>query len=166
MGMPIAYLLAGNYAAEPNLRMVLEGRSDVGHQFLVGVASTGENSKINGVCPGKQNAVSAEFSRNRRHEGFQGFDLRHERPHEGGSPLLQGKWLLRFSPEAGAGAAQDALDWHADGRTVYKKKHEIKNGPGHPAALPEGSRRLTGLSCIAGRGRLFLRQVGNAVPIA
>ncbi len=36
MGMPIGYLINGNLAAESNLRMILEGRGDVGHNFLAG----------------------------------------------------------------------------------------------------------------------------------
>ncbi|MGL5677443.1 MAG: NAD(P)H-dependent oxidoreductase [Cellulosilyticaceae bacterium] len=39
MGMPIGYLLSGSYSKEFNLRQVVEGRSQVGHQFLAGVAS-------------------------------------------------------------------------------------------------------------------------------
>lgn len=38
MGMPIGYLISGNYPAEENLRMVIEGRSEVGGNFLAGVA--------------------------------------------------------------------------------------------------------------------------------
>jgi hypothetical protein len=38
MGMPIGYLISGNYPAEENLRMIIEGRSEVGGNFLAGVA--------------------------------------------------------------------------------------------------------------------------------
>jgi multimeric flavodoxin WrbA len=40
MGMPVGYLLAGNYSQETNLRLVIEGRNEVGHQFLAGVATS------------------------------------------------------------------------------------------------------------------------------
>lgn len=36
-GMPFAYLVNGDYEAEPNLRTVIEARSEVGHNFLAGV---------------------------------------------------------------------------------------------------------------------------------
>ncbi len=39
MGMPIGYLVNGEYSAESNLQMILEGRSEVGGNFLAGVAT-------------------------------------------------------------------------------------------------------------------------------
>lgn len=39
MGMPVAYLVSGEYSKEMNLRMILEGRAQVGGNFLAGVAS-------------------------------------------------------------------------------------------------------------------------------
>ncbi len=39
MGMPMGYLINGNLALEPNLRMILDGRADVGHNFLAGYAT-------------------------------------------------------------------------------------------------------------------------------
>lgn len=39
MGMPVAYLVSGEYSNETNLRMILEGRAEVGGNFLAGVAS-------------------------------------------------------------------------------------------------------------------------------
>ena len=39
MGMPVAYLVSGHYKNENNLRMILEGRSEVGGNFLCGVAT-------------------------------------------------------------------------------------------------------------------------------
>jgi len=38
MGIPIGYLISGNYYAEANLQMIIEGRSEVGGNFLAGVA--------------------------------------------------------------------------------------------------------------------------------
>lgn len=38
MGSPTAYLVNGDYAHEPNLQMVLEGRANVGGNYLCGVA--------------------------------------------------------------------------------------------------------------------------------
>ena len=39
MGMPIGYLISGNYSREFNLQMILEGRAQVGSNFLAGVAT-------------------------------------------------------------------------------------------------------------------------------
>jgi multimeric flavodoxin WrbA len=42
MGMPMGYLVSGHYGAEKNLQMIVEGRAQVGGNFLAGVA-TDEN---------------------------------------------------------------------------------------------------------------------------
>ncbi len=39
MGMPIGYLISGHYSREENLRMIVEGRAEVGGNFLAGVAT-------------------------------------------------------------------------------------------------------------------------------
>lgn len=39
MGMPMGYLISGNYALEGNLRMIVEGRAEVGGNYLCGVAT-------------------------------------------------------------------------------------------------------------------------------
>ena len=39
MGMPVGYLVSGDYSREFNLQMVLEGRSQVGGNFLAGIAT-------------------------------------------------------------------------------------------------------------------------------
>lgn len=39
IGMPVGYLVYGDLANEPNLRMVMEGRADVGQNFLAGIAT-------------------------------------------------------------------------------------------------------------------------------
>ena len=38
MGKPTGYLISGNYSSEANLQMIIEGRSEVGGNFLAGVA--------------------------------------------------------------------------------------------------------------------------------
>ena len=42
MGMPVGYIVNGNYSAEKNLQTVIEGRANVGGNFMCGVA-TNEN---------------------------------------------------------------------------------------------------------------------------
>jgi len=39
MGMPMGYLISGNYSREFNLQMIVEGRAQVGGNFLAGVAT-------------------------------------------------------------------------------------------------------------------------------
>lgn len=39
MGMPVGYLISGDYSREFNLQMIVEGRAEVGHNFLAGVAT-------------------------------------------------------------------------------------------------------------------------------
>ena len=44
MGMPVGYLVSGCYSKEDNLRMIVEGRAQVGHNYLAGVATDEENT--------------------------------------------------------------------------------------------------------------------------
>ncbi len=39
MGAPVGYLVSGAYSREQNLQMIVEGRAQVGHNFLAGVAT-------------------------------------------------------------------------------------------------------------------------------
>ena len=39
VGMPVGYLISGNYSEEANLQMILEGRAQVGGNVLVGMAT-------------------------------------------------------------------------------------------------------------------------------
>ena len=43
-GTPIAYVISGPYSWEPNLQMIVEGRSEVGGNYLAGVATDEENT--------------------------------------------------------------------------------------------------------------------------
>ena len=44
VGMPVGYLVSGNYSAEHNLRTVIEARSETGGNFLSGVATDEGNT--------------------------------------------------------------------------------------------------------------------------
>lgn len=44
MGMPFAYLVSGDLSEEENLRMIIEGRAEVGGNFLAGVATDEKNT--------------------------------------------------------------------------------------------------------------------------
>lgn len=43
-GTPIAYLISGSYQYESNLRMIVEGRAEVGGNYLCGVATDEQNT--------------------------------------------------------------------------------------------------------------------------
>lgn len=43
-GTPIAYLISGDYQYESNLRMIVEGRAEVGGNYLAGVATDEEDT--------------------------------------------------------------------------------------------------------------------------
>ena len=44
MGMPMAYLVSGNYSQELNLQAIIEARAQVGTNFLAGVATDEQNT--------------------------------------------------------------------------------------------------------------------------
>ncbi len=44
MGMPVGYIINGHISLEENLRMIIEGRAEVGHNFLCGIASNEGNA--------------------------------------------------------------------------------------------------------------------------
>ena len=46
-GTPVAYLISGDYRYESNLRMIVEGRSEVGGNYLCGVATDEQNTTEN-----------------------------------------------------------------------------------------------------------------------
>lgn len=45
-GIPIAYLISGDYQYESNLRMIVEGRAEVGGNYLCGVATDEGNTAV------------------------------------------------------------------------------------------------------------------------
>ena len=57
-GTPIAYLISGDYRYEPNLRMILEGRAEVGGNYLCGVA-TDEGSTAESIRSAAENLAFA-----------------------------------------------------------------------------------------------------------
>lgn len=58
MGMPMGYLISGNYSEEQNLQMIIEGRAQVGGNILTGIATDEEdpNTSID------QLALSLEYA--------------------------------------------------------------------------------------------------------
>ena len=69
VGMPVGYLVSGNYAVENNLRTVIEARSETGGNFLAGVATDEKDTdkQVDGL------AKSLAFSLETGHTAPQNF---------------------------------------------------------------------------------------------
>ena len=63
MGMPMAYLISGNYSEEFNLQMIVEGRAQVGGNFLAGVATdeTNPDTEIDKLALSLDYALNANY---------------------------------------------------------------------------------------------------------
>lgn len=70
-GTPVAYLISGNYRTETNLRMILEARSEVGGNYLCGVATDEENPK-DAIAALAQSVAFAMEKKLRRPANFYG----------------------------------------------------------------------------------------------
>ena len=76
-GTPIAYLISGDYRYEANLRMIVEGRSEVGGNYLCGVATDEEDtaSAINSLAKGLSFAIEKKLSRPANFYGIGGMKI-------------------------------------------------------------------------------------------
>ncbi len=63
MGMPMGYIVSGNYSEEFNLQMIVEGRAQVGGNFLAGVATdeTDPNTEIDKLAASLEYALKAGY---------------------------------------------------------------------------------------------------------
>ncbi len=63
MGMPFGYLISGNYSEEYNLQMIVEGRAQVGGNFLAGVATdeADPDGEIDKLAKTLEYALTAEY---------------------------------------------------------------------------------------------------------
>lgn len=63
MGMPMGYLISGNYSEEFNLQMIIEGRAQVGCNFLAGVATDEINpdAEIDALAQSLEYALKAGY---------------------------------------------------------------------------------------------------------
>ena len=63
MGMPMAYLISGDYSREFNLQMIIEGRAQVGCNFLAGVATdeTDPNHEIDQMAASLAYAIKNKY---------------------------------------------------------------------------------------------------------
>ena len=76
-GTPIAYLISGDYQYESNLRMIVEGRSEVGGNYLCGVATDERNTtkEIQNLADGLVFALEKKLSRPANFYGVGGMKI-------------------------------------------------------------------------------------------
>lgn len=70
-GMPMAYLISGDYSQEPNLQTIVEARSQVGGNYLAGVA-TDEGNTSQAIQTLAQSLVASLDGHWRRPQNFYG----------------------------------------------------------------------------------------------
>jgi len=77
MGKPVGYLVSGNYPAEANLKLIIEGRSEVGGNFLAGVAcdQTDPDTEIDRLAARLDYAVSHRYAQPRNFYGVGGMKI-------------------------------------------------------------------------------------------
>lgn len=77
MGMPVGYLVSGNYRAEANLQMIVEGRAQVGGNFLAGVATDEENpnAEIDQMAETLSYALEHQYASPRNFYGVGGMKI-------------------------------------------------------------------------------------------
>ena len=63
MGMPMGYLISGDYSKEFNLQMIVEGRAQVGGNFLAGVATdeSDPDGEIDALATSLEYAMESEY---------------------------------------------------------------------------------------------------------
>ena len=128
-GTPVAYLIRGDYRCEPNLRMVVEARAEVGGNYLAGVA-TDEGDTAADVAALAENlafALDKKLTRPANFYGVGGMKIFRDLIY-----VMQGFMKAEkahFADEAGGGAAGGA-----GGAEEGKGKDD--RGDGGP--LPQG----------------------------
>ncbi|MCM1097774.1 MAG: NAD(P)H-dependent oxidoreductase [Ruminococcus flavefaciens] len=77
MGSPVGYLISGDYSKEENLRMILEGRSQVGGNFLAGVATdeADPNGSIDRLSRTLSYALHCHYTQPRNFYGVGGMKI-------------------------------------------------------------------------------------------
>ncbi|HPZ65433.1 MAG TPA: iron-sulfur protein, partial [Bacillota bacterium] len=76
-GKPVGYLVSGNYPAEANLQMIIEGRSEVGGNFLAGVAcdEIDPDAEIDRLAARLDYAISHKYIQPRNFYGIGGMKI-------------------------------------------------------------------------------------------
>jgi multimeric flavodoxin WrbA len=76
-GKPTGYLISGNYATETNLQMIIEARSEVGGNFLAGVASdeTDPDTEIDRLARRLEYAIKYKYTPPKNFYGVGGMKI-------------------------------------------------------------------------------------------
>jgi len=77
MGIPTGYLISGNYPSEANLQMIIEARSEVGGNFLAGVAcdETNPDAEIDNLAKKLDYAISHNYNQPKNFYGVGGIKI-------------------------------------------------------------------------------------------
>ena len=77
MGMPFGYIVSGNYSQEPNLQAIVEGRSQVGCNYLAGVATDeyDPNAEIDKMAAKLEYALSHKYEQPQNFYGIGGMKI-------------------------------------------------------------------------------------------
>ena len=77
MGMPVGYLISGNYSEEYNLQMIVEARSEVGGNFLAGIATDEfyPNEEIDHLAAKLQYALTQKYAQPQNFYGIGGMKI-------------------------------------------------------------------------------------------
>ena len=77
MGMPMGYLISGDYSKEYNLQMIVEGRAQVGSNFLAGVATdeTDPNGEIDRMAKSLYFALKNRYNPPQNFYGIGGMKI-------------------------------------------------------------------------------------------
>ena len=77
VGMPVGYLISGNYSAERNLQTIVEGRAQVGANTLAGVATdeTDPDGQIDRLCASLVYALEHRYAQPRNFYGVGGMKI-------------------------------------------------------------------------------------------
>lgn len=77
MGKPTGYLISGNYTTETNLQMIIEARSEVGGNFLAGVASdeTNPDTEIDRLARRLEYAIKHKYTQPKNFYGVGGMKI-------------------------------------------------------------------------------------------
>ena len=76
-GKPTGYIISGNYSSEANLQLIIEGRSEVGGNYLAGVATdeTNPDTEIDFLAARLEYAIDSTYIQPRNFYGVGGMKI-------------------------------------------------------------------------------------------
>jgi len=77
MGMPVGYIVSGNYSEEYNLQTIVEGRAEVGGNYLLGVATDefSPNEKLDELAKALDYALENKYTKPQNFLGVGGMKI-------------------------------------------------------------------------------------------